>query len=188
MAIRQPISAETLEAGEVSVRLRPVALDDAERMFAWMCDPDVRRNVGVRAEPSLEATLSWIDRAEVDEGTLAWAIEASGRHVGNLVLDQLDPMVQSVRLSVYIGEKDLRSKGIAGKAITLALTDAFEQRGIQKVWLTVVIDNTSAIRCYHRCGFRIEGILRQTFFAGNAIKDAFYMGITRRDYDSMNPA
>lgn len=171
-----------------TLRLRPVNAGDAERMLAWMLDPAVRSNVGVRAEPSLEATLSWIGRAGADDGTRAWAIEVDGRHVGNVILDQLDKLVRSVRLSIYIGEHNLRNRGIGVRTIDLALTDAFETRGLAKVWLTVVLDNVSAIRCYHRCGFRIEGILRQAFYVDGVIKDCLYMGITRTDFAAMRSA
>lgn len=182
---RSIFPAASLENG-VALRLRAINVDDAERMYAWMRDPVIRNNVGLRSEPSLKATLAWIGRAETDQGMAAWAIEIGGRHVGNVILDQLDQLVRSVRLSVYIGDSDFRGRGVGGRAIDLALRDAFEQRALAKVWLSVVIDNVSAIRCYHRCGFRIEGIHRQDFYADGAIKDSLYMGVTRSDFAAVH--
>jgi RimJ/RimL family protein N-acetyltransferase len=43
----------------------------------------------------------------------------------------------------------------------------FEDLGLHKIRLLVLATNTRAIACYERCGFAVEGTLRDhRFFAG----------------------
>ncbi len=164
------------------VSLRPLEAADAHRMLQWMQDPSVRFNVGVRREPSLEATLEWIRHSQQNGAIEARAIVVDGRHVGNAVLDQIDRSTASARLSVYIGAASDRLGGIGRRAIALLVREAFDSLSLQKVWLTVPIDNLPAIRCYASVGFRLEGILRRQHFAGNELKDSLYMGLLREDW------
>lgn len=136
------------------VSLRPVDEEDAARMLHWLQQPDVRRNLGVRREPSMEYTVQWIRRSQADAAVSARAIMVAGRHVGNVVLDQIDRATASARFSIYIGEATDRGHGIGRIAIALILEEAFGPLDLQRVWLTVAPENEAAIRAYRAAGFR----------------------------------
>lgn len=163
------------------VSLRPVEPGDAQRMLRWMRDPLVRFNVGVRREPSLQATLEWI-RWSRQGGTEARAILVEGKHVGNVVLDQIDQATQSARLSIYIGAASDRLRGVGRRAIALILREAFGAFGLRKVWLTVGVDNVSAIRCYEAAGFHREKLLPGHDFGAGGVKDALSMRVLREEW------
>lgn len=164
------------------VALRPVAPEHAGTMYAWMCDPEVSRNIGLRTEPSPERTRAWIARATGDAGIHAFAILVASRHVGNVVLDQLDAYLGSARLSLYIGEASARGAGIGRTAVVLALREAFARLGLHKVWLTVHCRNTAARRLYERLGFVVEGVLRGEFLLDGERIDAVRMSILRVEF------
>src|SRR5687767_10789363 len=81
-----------------AVRLEPVDLKHADKMFRWMQRPDVAGNVGLRRKPTLEKTRAWIERARSDDATRAFAIRSRGQHVGNAVLDLMDRHLGTARL------------------------------------------------------------------------------------------
>ena len=144
-------------------------------MLEWMQDPEVRFNVGVNRDPSMEATREWLTRATSEPSFHARAIIVDGTHAGNVVLDRIDRAAGTARLSIYIGPSAERHRGAGRKAIDLVLRDAFQILGLKKIWLTVRVDNEPAIRCYKATGFTIDEILPGAFQAGTEKKDALLM-------------
>jgi RimJ/RimL family protein N-acetyltransferase len=163
------------------LRLIPLSRDHAAAMYRWMCDPAVSENVGLRSEPSLARTEQWIDQALSDESMLPLAIEYAGCHVGNVVLDRIDRHLSTARLSIYVGESNVRGNHVGRKAVSLAVAHAFEKLGLNKVWLTVHAHNAPAIAAYTAAGFVIEGVLRDEFVLHGRRCSAFYMSVLRRD-------
>lgn len=160
------------------VRLVPLSLEHADAMLRWMADPEVRLGVGVRAEPSLERTRQWISQALAPgSGTHPFAILSGDVHVGNVVLDRVDPYLGTARLSVYLGERVHRGRGLGRAAVRLALEHAFGPLRLYKVWLTVHAENEAARRVYTALGFVEEGRLRGEFLLGGRRVDALYMGV-----------
>jgi len=165
------------------VRLVPVAPEHADDMYAWMCDPDVSRNVGLRSAPSPERTRAWIARAVEDATIRAFAILEGPRHVGNVVLDQIDEYLGTARLSLYVGKPAARGAGIGHTAVALALREAFGALRLHKVWLTVHCRNTAAVRLYERLGFVVEGVLRGEFILDGERIDALRMSMLRGELE-----
>lgn len=151
-------------------------------MYTWIRDPCVRDNIGFRREASLESTANWIRNATEDPSIYAYAIFEEGAHIGNVVLDQVHPELQTARLSIYIGEANARGRGIGKEALQLALSEAFNRLGIQKVWLTVHEQNINAIRAYYQAGFSLEGIHRNEFLLNGRRINALYMGILAEEF------
>lgn len=171
--------------------LGPLRLAYAARIVRWLRDPVVRENLGLRAEPTLARTRAFIRdsgswagaqgaaSAPPPGGARPFAILLDDRHVGNVVLDQIDVRIGKARLHVYIGEEDARGRGVGKRAVTLAVRAAFEELGLHKVWLTVHERNASAVRAYEGVGFRVEGRHRREFFVGGELVDELYMGVLR---------
>ena len=173
---------------EKNQRLVPLRRDHAPAMYRWMCDPVVRENVGVRAEPSLERTEKWIDGALADSSVVPFAIEAGGHHVGNVVLDRIDQHLSTARLSIYVGESVSRGKHVGREALRQAVAYAFDELQLNKVWLTVHAHNAPAIAAYTAAGFAIEGVLRDEFVLRGERCSAFYMSILRREHSRSRAA
>jgi RimJ/RimL family protein N-acetyltransferase len=47
----------------------------------------------------------------------------------------------------------------------------------------VLAHNQRAIRCYEKCGFKREGLLRQESFVDGVYHDVLLMGALRADYN-----
>ncbi|MCS6806063.1 MAG: GNAT family protein [Acidobacteriota bacterium] len=164
------------------VTVVPVSLEHAPNMFRWMCDPVIRKNLGLRSEPSLERTETWIKNALQDPTVHPLAALLNDQHVGNVVLDRIDAYLASARLSVYIGEPSARGAGVGLTAIYRALVEGFESLCLHKVWLTVHCQNYAAINAYVKLGFTLEGILRDEFWLDGRRVNAWYMGLLHDDF------
>src|SRR5579884_308667 len=119
------------------VTIGPLKPEYAAHMLAWVQDPEIASNIGLTETPSIKKTQNWI--ANALQGTSVWpyAIFVNARHVGNVVFDQVDMFLKSARLSVYVGEKEARGRGVGLTAMYRALQACFGERNLHKVWLTV---------------------------------------------------
>jgi RimJ/RimL family protein N-acetyltransferase len=102
-------------------------------------------------------------------------------------------------LGILIGEKEAQGQGYGAEAIGLLLDYGFGTLGLHRVGLSVYSNNGRGIRCYEKCGFRREGVLREArWWAGRwwdilefAILDhewhAAAAGEARREKASLSP-
>lgn len=166
---------------QTGVRLIPVNETHAENMFHWMDDPEIRRHLGLRREPTLEKTVEWIQNATANPETIrAFAILSGNAHVGNVVLDRFDRFLSTARFFIYIGEN--RGTGLGRAATRAVVEEGFGTLGLHKIWLTVHRGNLRAINAYLDVGFKIEGVLRDEFLLDGNRVDVFYMGILKEDF------
>jgi RimJ/RimL family protein N-acetyltransferase len=164
------------------ITFRQLAIGDAEKMLAWVSSREIQHNLGLTNEPDLEKTLQWIARLSESKTIHAMAIELDSVHVGNVVLDQIDPKCRFARLSIYIGDSSARGRGVGSHSVRHALQVAFQNLKLNKVWLTVHCGNIQAIKTYAKCGFSVEGIRRQEFVFANRLVDCFHMGILASEF------
>lgn len=169
------------QGADGAVRLADLRVEDAPRMERWARDPVIADNVGIRGPVSLGATRAWIATALESPDCHPYSILADGHHVGNVVLDQIDDGLGTARLSVYVGEPEWRGRGIGRQAVALAVEDAFLLRDLSKIWLTVHVRNGAAIAVYARCGFVVEGVLRDEFLLEGERVDVLRMAVLRAD-------
>lgn len=171
------IGSDAGGAGTGQVELEPLSAEHAEATVGWLEDPEVSRGLGLRREPSLAATLAWIERARDDSTCHPFAIVVRGAHVGNLVLDLLDEYLGTARLSIYVGDGAARGSGVGRQAVRQAAEHAAGELGLHKLWLTVHVGNAPALAAYARAGFVAEGVLRDEFKIDGRRTDVVRMGL-----------
>lgn len=165
-----------------AVTVGPLKAEYAGNMYRWMCDPVVSDNLGLRSEPSLDRTSQWIERSMQANDVRVFSILLDDRHVGNVVIDQIDEYLGKGRLSVYVGEVKERSAAVGLTGMYLAIQQTFDELGLHKIWLTVHARNFKAISTYNKLGFVLEGILRDEFLLGVERLPVLYMGLLSTDF------
>jgi len=165
------------------VFLRPLRRQDLnERYLGWLNDPDVTCYMETGTFPTtmedlekfyLEVTGS---RSQV---MLAIVDKQSGEHIGNVKLGPIDWVHRRATFGILIGEKSLWGKGIGLEATRLAVQYGFYRLNLRRIHLGVVADHESAVRCYKRAGFKVEGRFRQDLFHRGEYRDRLWMGMLR---------
>ena len=74
-------------------------------------------------------------------------------------------------------------RGIATKATMLILEYAFEDLGLNKVYLTVDANNEKACGLYERVGMSCEGLFREDLFHQGKLIDRKRYAILKRDWN-----
>ena len=145
------------------VRLRPIEELDLPLFIRWLNDPDVRYWLSMADGPefTLESEQEWYEEMRADPWRLVWCIETEdGQPIGNLGLHGIEETHGRATLGIAIGEKDFWGRGYGTEAIRQVLRYAFTELGLRRITLGTDEDNARGIRCYEKCGFVREGLLR----------------------------
>ena len=169
------------------MRLRPVEEGDLSLFVRWFNDSDVRYWLSMSDAPELteESELDWYEKMREDPVSVVWCIETrEGRPIGNLGLQAIDEAQGRATLGISIGEKEQWSRGYGTEAIREALRYGFEEMGLRRVDLQVDEDNLRGIRCYEKCGFVREGLLRAHRLRKGQPVNMVVMSILRDEFEA----
>jgi RimJ/RimL family protein N-acetyltransferase len=170
------------------VNLRPLELTDLQRAHAWINDREVTRFLSARYPISLGEEQRWLEsRPPADFSNVGLAIETKdGVHIGNCGLHEGQPENRKSSLGIMIGNKDYWSNGYGSDAIITLLRFGFHEMNLNRVWLHVFAFNERAIACYKKCGFLVEGTLRENAYQEGRYIDTITMGILRSEFDVLH--
>jgi RimJ/RimL family protein N-acetyltransferase len=163
------------------VYLRALEISDLDRTWKWHTDAELCETL---VKPfryiSRAAEEQWIRQKAVYSQTeirLAICLKPGDEHIGNIQLMDIDWTARHAEIGIIIGEPQYQSKGYGQQAMRLMLRHAFHDLGLHRLYLLVFDDNLRAIRVYEKCGFLIEGTLRQHAYKHGQFKDLVFMGI-----------
>ena len=167
------------------VRLRAVEEGDLPLLVRWMNDPEVRYwlHHSDRPDATVESVRGRFGLMEERFPNLVWLIETlEGRPVGHLALLQVDPHHKRAELAISIGEKDCWSRGYGTDAIKAVLHHGFEDLRLRRIDLHTDADNARGIRCYEKCGFIREGVMRERRLRYGKPLDMVLMAVLRDEW------
>ncbi|MGW2391145.1 GNAT family N-acetyltransferase [Streptomyces lydicamycinicus] len=162
------------------VRLAPLSIRHAAAFHTACQDPETRRLTGTHHDFTLAELQTWCagsaDRA--DRLDLAIEDRETGGFLGELALSQIDPPNAhgSFRIALV---PDATDRGIGSEATRLLLDYAFDRVGLHRVQLEVYDYNPRARRAYEKCGFEVEGRLREALYWDGAWHDVLVMAALR---------
>ncbi|MBK6990156.1 MAG: GNAT family N-acetyltransferase [Bacteroidetes bacterium] len=104
--------------------------------------------------------------------------------VGMTFLKNINMIFRHAEFSILIDSAQ-KGKGYGKEACYKTLEFGFRHLGLNKIYLKVRTDNTSAIRIYEACGFKVEGTLREDIYKQGKFADQFYMGILVSEFEKL---
>lgn len=168
------------------IYLRALEPSDLDRCHKWHNDRSLYETLwGPFRFVSIKSAETWIERKisySFDEVNLAMCVQGADTHIGNIYLRQINWVCRHAELQIFIGERQQRSKGYGQSAVRQLLSYAFNDLGLNRVYLDVLSDNHAAIHIYEKCGFKIEGTLRNHAFKQGEWKDVTVMGVCLEDF------
>ena len=169
-----------VQGGE-QVVLRPLDMDDLTRIHAWHNDSDLYQYFSrPHRWVSRDAVEQWL-RTNVaysnDRVSLAICLAETGEHIGNVYLRSIDWVARHAEVALFIADQAYQSRGYGRAASQLIIAHAFEGLGLLRLYLTVLAENSRAIKAYEKCGFQVEGCLRRHAYKDGQFKDVLCMGL-----------
>ena len=180
--------SDSLPLMAAHVALRPLTLDDRDRVLAWRNSPEVSEYMYSDDIIAPEAHARWLDAALDDPRRRYWIIEMDGAPVGLANLYDIDPMSRRASWAFYLGEASTRGKSIGAMVELMVLDIVFGEMGLSKLWCEVLDMNTGVIRLHQKFGFRQEALLRRHIFKGREAHDVVGLGLLAEEWAAARPA
>lgn len=162
------------------VALRALEPADAGTMLRWYQDHEFSTrdgNIYGTSRESLEAFLRTLTSPSFRDVSLGITIDG-GTLIGIIRLKRTSPEDRHADLGIAI-ERAHWSEGYGTDATRTILRFAFEEMNLHRVSLGVDDDNMRARRCYEKCSFVEEGILRQARYRNGRWHDLIMMAILK---------
>lgn len=162
------------------VTLRPFEEKDVENKVKWINNPENNIYLHYNIPLNYEDTLSWYRNHKNDANRHDMIMEYDGIPVGVIGIINIDK--KKGEYYITLGDNNFRRKGISYEATNQIITKAFNEFGVEKIWLCVDAENVPARRLYEKVGFKLEGMLRKDiFFKGKMIDRCIY-GIIKEEW------
>ena len=158
------------------VTLRPVEEHDHPLIQTWQNDPEVWWLMDYEMPFSL-ADIAESERRAREEG-FPYIIEADGRPIGRIGLNNMRRRDRICSLYVLIGDRSAWWKGLGTDAIDAMLDQAFKRFDLHQIELWSLADNERAIRAYRHCGFTEEARLADRSWKDGRWVDRLVMTVT----------
>jgi RimJ/RimL family protein N-acetyltransferase len=169
------------------VRLRAFREEDTDRFVEWESDLETRllMDDGIPFPPQPDKLRSLPETLASGEDAFLFAVETlDGEFIGSLAVFDINWHHRFARIGISIG-KPHQGKGYGSDAIRIWARFAFRQMNLRKLKLTVFAFNRRAIRAYQKCGFRVEGVLREELYRNGQYHDVLVMGLLRSDFAAL---
>jgi len=98
------------------------------------------------------------------------------RHIGNIKLGPINFIHRYADVSLFIGEKDLRSHGYGTEAIKLLTEYAFKRLNLHKLRAGIYSRNVASLHAFQKAGFEKEAMLRNHVWFNGEYIDMILMG------------
>lgn len=147
------------------IRIRAIESGDLEILRTWINDPDTSRYLSLSWPVSAAEQQEWFERLRKDKDRKKLAIESvSGELIGLLSLMNIDRVNRSVEIGITIGSAAYRGKGLASRALGLAVRALFVHFDFHRIWAEILETNEPCLKLFKGAGFDQEGMLRESVY------------------------
>lgn len=172
------------------VELKPFERHHISKLVEWRNDPEVSYwSVGREPDYELttleEAEMSFSKNVESGSKLDAYMFAVytkDGQYIGVADYREVDRIKRSCTIGITIGEKDYWGKGYGTDAINALVEFLFSRLNLRRIQIDTWSGNERAIKSYQKCGFRIEGTLKESEFIEGKYYDTIIMGLLKTNW------
>ena len=162
--------------------LRPFCMEDADSLAYYANNPNIAKNLrNVFPQPyTKEDAVAYLQSCIEKEGCgqITRAIVVGGQAVGSIgIFIQTDVACKTAELGYFLGEP-FWGNGIASRAISSIIKEAFSRFVLQRIFATPFATNLASCRVLEKAGFTLEGILRRSVYKNGMVLDSCMYAIT----------
>ena len=97
----------------------------------------------------------------------------------------IDRINKSAHCPSMIGDRKYWNKGYGSEARLLLLDFAFSERGFNRIWALILDNNIASRRMCEKCGYKTEGLLRQSIYKNGKFHNQIIMSILQEEFYQM---
>lgn len=164
---------------------------DAEELFKYAVDPEVGPITGWPPHKSVEESRDIIKNVLSTPEAYAICLKEDGKPIGDIELKlngrtDMTDRDDECEMGFWLGQP-FWGQGIMPEAIKEMLRRAFEDLGMQKVWIGYYEGNTKSKRVQEKTGFRFQWRTENVDVPLMYEKRTGYVSVmTKEDWEAMN--
>ena len=162
-----------------SQRLRKMALSDLEKVLAWRNHDHIRLMMFSTELISLEAHRTWFEKVSVNPNRHLLIYEDEGEARGFV---QLICQENSGISEWGFYTDPAAPKGTGKNMAKVVMPYAFQRLNLHKICGQVLSFNQRSVRYHQQLGFKLEGMLREQHYDGQAYHDVMCFGLLKTDW------
>jgi RimJ/RimL family protein N-acetyltransferase len=173
------------------IRLREYRKEDIPKRLTYINDPELQKCMvsDIPYPMTLHEEEKWFESLSALGDTYKFAIETleESTFIGGCSINDVDWKNSVATIGIFIGDKEYWAKGYGTDAMETLISFIFLQMNINKIRLTCYSFNERAIKSYEKCGFKVEGVLKQEMFKDGKYHDKIAMGMLREEFLATKP-
>ncbi|WP_373897419.1 GNAT family N-acetyltransferase [Haloimpatiens sp. FM7315] len=125
---------------------------------------------------------SWIKSQKASSsGEYNFAIEdiETKKYIGGCGIHNVNWLARVAEVGIMIGDKNYWGKGYGTDAMKVLMKFIFEDMNINKIRLSTFSFNERAIKSYKKCGYAVEGVLKNELFKEGQYYDEIILSAFR---------
>lgn len=159
--------------------LRKLQVEDLKTRVEWMNNSKVYSNMHFDIPVLLDNTIRWFENNQKNDNRADVVFEENGQLLAMGGLTNINREANKAELYVFVNP-NLQKGGFGTQATKLLCKYGFENLNLDKIYLETNEDNHAAKRVYEKCGFQLEGILRNEYKNQEGLlKSRLYYGILK---------
>jgi len=165
------------------IYLRAAEHEDKTIWAALENHPDPREYMFHALPTSPEEQFAIMEKSKADHNTILFTIceRETNEPIGVAAFYRIDWIGRMAIYYIGIAQKENWSKGFGTEATNVMIDYAFDTLNLNRIQLHVFTENARAVKSYEKCGFKIEGTLRQAMYHKGVYCDFYVMGILKSD-------
>lgn len=168
------------------MELRKLQRDDLEIRVAWMNNPLIYTNMHFDVPILMENTIRWFESNLSNENRCDITVLEDNEIVAFGGFTSINKTIGKAETYLFADPIHLH-KGIGSRAKKMICKYGFEELGLNKLYFITNEDNYASIRVNEKCGFQLEGRMRQEYITKEGDKkDRLYYGLLKEDWKNEN--
>lgn len=162
------------------ITIRKFMQNDIENKIRWINNSENNKFLHYDLPLEYNKTLMWFEKNKDNINRYDGIIEYCKTPVGLIGLLNIDYKNKKAEYYITIGETNYKGKGIAYIASKKLIKFAFEELGLNKIYLYTEVENIAAQKLFDRLGMEKEGMLKDDLIINGIKKDRYIYAIFNR--------
>ena len=169
-----------------NVFLRAVEKEDMEFLRSMINDAELEKNVVDWNFPiSKSAQEKWYDSQIQNKNTVRYVIEVNEQPIGVEIIANIDWKNRKALHGIKLCEEKIRGKGYGTDTLKTIMKYAFEELQLNRLYTTILEYNEASMRLHKKCGWEVEGVMKESVFKNNRYINEVQVGILKKQYEEI---
>lgn len=158
-----------------NIALRPVLEGDLNQTYlSWLNDPLINEWSERRCFPTSQQEMRAFFESD-SRSRLLLAITAKTKHIGNILLSDMDFFHRRAELSILVGDRDQWGAGVGAEAIYLLTRHAFTVLELNRLYAGTI--SPAVVMIFRKLHWQHEGTRKEDIFRNGNFVDSHEFAI-----------